>query len=319
MKKLLLVVSLLFLVLSCKQETTVSKTPVYKDFKNDLQVKNLYGNIHSLVRKKAFILDIEKNTFDELKASAVYDFNEAGNITKEEVFSDVGRLNSLSEHVYNEHNAIVESKMQYFSTDPKTTLRIVNTYTNDSILANTQVYRNGTLFQESFNKHNTIHNTVESMTIKNNDTVKSTSKIVYNDAGAITGVVNMSNLENVDSKISNQYDNAQNLIEHTYTMGGLSIKRVHAYKGNILTSAKEYTILPSEEELLDQITTYDSLYNPIEESYFTDGTLQRILQFDYEFDAKGNWIKKTTYINRNPKEKGRFKPYILETRDIRYW
>lgn len=317
MKKILPVICLLFAIVSCENKT--DQTPVYKDFKNDVETKNLYQNIQSIVQKKALIINIAKNKFDELKTSTVYDFNEAGNITKEEIFGDNGRLQLLSEHVYNEQNYIIESNIQYFSTNPKSKVRVVNTYTNDTLLASTKVYRNGILFQESFSTHDTTHDTVKNMIIKDNDTVMSTSKVAYNDAGAITGVTNMSNLENVDSKISNEYDSAQNLVVHKSTMAGLTLKRVHTYKGNILTATKDYTIPPSEEEFLDKITKYDSLFNPIEESHFVDGTLQRVLQFDYEFDAKGNWIKKTSYINRNPEEKGSFKPYILETRDIRYW
>ena len=82
----------------------------------------------------------------------------------------------------------------------------------------------------------------------------------------------------LESKITNKYDDKGNMIEENYYNADGSLYSKYTSK-------------------------YDEKGNKIEyNEYNADGSLESKRTNNYEFDATGNWIKKTCIANDKPKE-----------------
>ncbi len=317
MKKILPIICLLFIVMSCQKET--EKTPKYTDFKNNLQSYNLYGNVQSFTKKVANVSNSKKNKFQEAKVNAVYTFNEAGNYERIEIFNNGGRLETRSVYRYNDADLLVEYKTRTFSNNKDNELRELNAYNEDGLLTHKKVFRNATVLHEVLLVNDTEKNTVKSMVVEHQDTIVMTSQTIVNDQGQITKIIEKSDKNDYENTQSNTYDTSGNLRTHEATMGSIKFKEEYKYKDNIRVERKSYTIPASEEVFLDMVTKYDEQYNIVEMSFYEKSALKRTLSYTYKFDDHGNWIEKRTFVNNDPAKSKTGVPYLIETREITYW
>jgi hypothetical protein len=116
-----------------------------------------------------------------------------------------------------------------------------------------------------------------------------------------------------------KYDDKKRLIENTWfhSTGKVWLRYVYKYNGN-----QKEKLVYSEDGKLNQhyLYTLDDKGNEIAETYFnSDGSLRFKELFTYEFDAKGNWTKRTTsrLVMKDGREQT--EPYSVYFRTITYY
>ncbi len=317
MKKIISVICILFLVVSCQKN--VDHTPVYKDFKNQLEELNIYGNVKEIVKKKAYPIAGFDYKYGDLKMNATYIFNKEGNYEKTETYNEFDQLETSGEYFYNAQNLLEEFKMISFNGNESKLYNEINKFNADSLLSYKKVMYEGSPEYEFFMKYDTNGNTIETIEIQEKDTSIVSARNIYDEENRMiktTGI--QSNPYEMYSQ-SYTYDTTGNLILHKAEFKGLKIKNEHIYRDAILFKSKQHRILSDKEEVLERIIEYDHYYNPVMQTEFEDTRKTKILKKKYKFDSQGNWTKRTTYINNNPSKSDTFEPYLMETREITYW
>lgn len=114
-----------------------------------------------------------------------------------------------------------------------------------------------------------------------------------------------------------KYDQNSNIIEEVlYQFGSFLFRHVYIYNKNKLVE-KQWYKSPDENELLPyKVKHYDEKENIVEEiTYDLDHEPNKVIKkkytYEYEYDEKGNWIKKILYVKSIPK--------FIEERSIVYY
>lgn len=122
------------------------------------------------------------------------------------------------------------------------------------------------------------------------------------------------------NKFSFQYDDQKRLIEKSWFLsnGELSIRYVYKYSGN----QREELVYTSDGSLNQHyLSILDQKGNEIEETSFEtrDGSVRNKSKYAYEFDGKGNWIKRTTSKWVTKDGKSFYEPAYVDYRTIIYY
>jgi hypothetical protein len=122
------------------------------------------------------------------------------------------------------------------------------------------------------------------------------------------------------NKFTFQYDDQKRLIEKAWYLnnGELTIRYVYKYSGN----QREEFVYTSDGSLNQHyLSILDSKGNEIEETSFEtrDGSVRGKYRYAYEFDAKGNWIKRTTSKWVTKDGKSDYAPASVDYRTINYY
>lgn len=127
-------------------------------------------------------------------------------------------------------------------------------------------------------------------------------------------------------KYGYRYDERGRLVEETLYLssGKLSTRTVHNYKGNqeeTLTYDEEGGLNPKHSLTDKRVATLDAQGNEIEESYYDTGSnsVKDRYSYAYEFDAQGNWVKRTTSKWATKDGKQQFVPDSVTYRTIIYY
>jgi len=120
-------------------------------------------------------------------------------------------------------------------------------------------------------------------------------------------------------KFTYKYDDKKRLIEEAMFQnnGELWLRYIYKYKGN-----QKEEVSYSKDGSISQRSLYtlDDKGNPVKETIFSgDGSISGKQAYTYEFDAQGNWTKRTTSEMQN--KDGREQPVLLFTqyRTITYY
>ena len=122
------------------------------------------------------------------------------------------------------------------------------------------------------------------------------------------------------NKFTFQYDDKGRLIEKTWLLsnGEVSIRYVYKYSRN----QREELVYSSDGSLNQHyVSVLDATGNEIEETTFEtrDGSVRSKSKYAYEFDAKGNWIKRTTSKWVTKDGKSDYAPAYVDYRTINYY
>lgn len=130
-----------------------------------------------------------------------------------------------------------------------------------------------------------------------------------------------------DSRYSNkftfQYDDQKRLIEKSWLMnnGQPSIRYVYKYSGNPANQREE--LVYSADGSLNQryLSILDDKGNEVEQTSFEtrDGSVRGKYSYVYEFDAQGNWIRRTTSKWTTKDGKSSYAPAYVDYRTISYY
>jgi hypothetical protein len=125
------------------------------------------------------------------------------------------------------------------------------------------------------------------------------------------------------NKFTFQYDDQKRLIEKSWLMnnGQLSIRYVYKYSGNPANQRDE--LVYSADGSLNQryLSILDDKGNEVEQTSFEtrDGSVRAKYSYVYEFDAQGNWIKRTTSKWTTEDGKSSYAPAYVDYRTISYY
>jgi hypothetical protein len=121
-------------------------------------------------------------------------------------------------------------------------------------------------------------------------------------------------------KLKYKYDEHGRLIEEFWygNDGKLWLRYVYKYKGK-----QKETLVYAADGSLNQkhISTLDDKENEIEEVYYDirDDSISEKYSYSYEFDARGNWVKRKTSKWTTKDGKAQFEPYSMTYRSITYY
>ena len=121
-------------------------------------------------------------------------------------------------------------------------------------------------------------------------------------------------------KFAFRYDGQKRLVEKTWFLnnGKISIRYVYKYSGN----QREELVYSADGSLNQRyIVVLDDKGNEIEQTNFDtrDGSIRGKSSYAYEFDAKGNWIKRVTSKLVTKDGKTSFVPQYVNYRTITYY
>ncbi len=311
MKQLVLISSILLLFISCKKEFDI--TPKYSDFKNDLEIKNLYKNVKTLQQFRANIDTINTNKTDKPVPVFKEMYTIAGNIKSSTYFDFFGNTQQTTKMVYDSNNNLIQST----TTGKVFPELMVQTITKDSIAKTETVHStiNNSLYSTFISTFNESYNMTQQLRIEQQDT----SKVLYSYTSK--NKLAKETVTNKSRTIINSYKYNINgsLIESINGSTFFRIKTIYDYDGDTISKITEYNIADDGIEYLMKETTFDRYYNPIHEKHYENNVLSKELNIEYNFDAIGNWIKKTVALKSHTPSSKTFKPIYVETRTITYW
>jgi len=122
------------------------------------------------------------------------------------------------------------------------------------------------------------------------------------------------------TKYAYRYDDQKRLVEKTWFMNDdeMSSRNVYKYSGN-----ERETVGYSRDGSVHQryVTIFDAKGNEVERTDFApkDGSVREKYSYAYEFDAKGNWIKRVTSKRVTKDGKSSFVPAYTTYRTITYY
>lgn len=122
------------------------------------------------------------------------------------------------------------------------------------------------------------------------------------------------------NKFTFRYDAQKRLVEKTWFLnnGEVSIRYVYKYSGN-----QREDLVYSANGSLNQryLVVLDDKGNKIEETSFqtSDGSVRGKNSYAYEFDTKGNWVKRVASKSVTKDGKTRFEPTVTDYRTIKYY
>lgn len=122
------------------------------------------------------------------------------------------------------------------------------------------------------------------------------------------------------NKFTFQYDDKKRLIEKSWFLsnGELSIRYVYKYSGD----RREEFVYSSDGSLNQHyLSIFDRKGNETERTSFETrtGSIRDKHSYTYEFDAKGNWIKRTTSKLVTKDSKSSYAPAYVDHRTITYY
>lgn len=126
--------------------------------------------------------------------------------------------------------------------------------------------------------------------------------------------------ERYSYKFTHKYDDEGRLAEETWygNSGDLWLRYVYKYKGSELEK-----LVYSANGSLNQryVSTLDARGNEVEETIYNvaGNTVRSRVKYSYEFDAQGNWTKRTSQRQEVAKGEADFKPGYTTYRTITYY
>ena len=144
--------------------------------------------------------------------------------------------------------------------------------------------------------------------------------VAVGDAPSPQGTVRKKYDSRYSVKYTYRYDDQKRLVEKSWFMSNdeLSSRDVYKYSGN-----ERETVGYSRDGSVNQryVTILDDKGNEVEETHFVpkDGSVQNKYSYAYEFDAKGNWIKRVTSKWVTKDGKSSFVPAYTTYRTITYY
>ena len=122
-----------------------------------------------------------------------------------------------------------------------------------------------------------------------------------------------------DTRYEFKYDQKKRLTEKTWLQsnGDVWMRYVYKYTGN-----QKEELVYSEDGKLNQryLYTFDDKGNKVDQTFFeSDGSIRGKQAYTYEFDAKGNWTKRTTSRMLTKDATGQLQPYSVHFRTITYY
>ena len=317
MQKLISLLLLMFFAISCgdTKDYSTDLKPVYADFKNVWQERNLFG----LVKEVEFYKGTYQNGNEEVKPSLVFieKFTNFGALKEKSNFNSFGEF--FQKDIYEFDGQLLTKNI---STDKKGNKNYALIIENDTIK---NVTRNKWFINDSLKTvMDLVYNRKDLLTKKivyeNRDTTITHNDYKFDKANNI--VLETQTVENTNEPIytnENLYDENGNLTKTKSKTSWTTFITDIEWKNKRIKKRTEYTVSADLKTHLDQITEFDDLFNPINSKIYENSQLNRELMYKYEFDKKGNWINRKVSMKEHFANSKEFIPIYVESRIIKYW
>lgn len=312
MKKQIVKILVLLLFIGCNN---IEYKPKYKDFANAWERENLIGKVKNLEQYKANVIDFKTGETENPIIQFKNEYTKTGNVSYEEFFDSFGKLQQYTKNEYSKNDYRIKTISENFEMSFKS----IEIPQFDSLIGkqvSTSVKYNDSIEFDAYFKYDDFGNIKEQMSIQNGDTTSCFFDYKYNNNGEILWRKQIENNEYGVTEFFNEfiYDKNGNLsevINKSEVFGQMKSK----YKYDTQNRIK--MISQYEGDKVIEETQFDNHYNKTCVKYFHNGTLNREMLFDYDFDQKGNWITRKVSIKQSRDNK-KYHAYT-ETRKIEYY
>jgi len=300
-----------------KSKIRTDLKPVYSDYENALQERNLYGQVKKVeYYKETFQYSGQK---DKPILEKVEFFGMHGELTKAVHYDNFGKLLQTNTILYNENYEFIESTTVNESNHSK----IHQTVEYDTILKTSlySIYLNDSLDHKTTAFFGDKKNyPIRRISVKGSDTTEIVYEYEFNHNNKLTLGAEEEIGRPKSRRINHfQYDSIGNLIKSTLHTDWVKMTNETEWKTDRIFRQTSYTTAADSISHKDNITEFDILYNPINSKEFENSELERELKFKYEFDKNGNWIKKNVWMKEHFNNSKDFSPIYVSTRKITYW
>lgn len=318
MRKIYLLILLTLIGFGCNTESD-SKTdlkPIYTNFENAWEERNLYGKVKSLKQYKTNIQSNGKLEKPILNLSEKYtDFGELKEI---ENFDNFGE--PIQKDTFEYDNA--KYHVRTISTNKLADIKYVMIVENDTINNKSirTVTLNDSLEQKIIVYYDDKDFITKQIAIEKNDTTFANYKYIFDQTDNLIAEIQFEIDENNPiQSIHYKYNETGNLIESSNKTEWMEFLIETEWKDERIFKQTEYTIPADLKKHLERITEYDRKFNPINLKVYENSELNRELKYEYEFDKYGNWTKRTVSMKEHFINSNQFVPIYIETREIKYW
>lgn len=300
-------------MISCN---TIEHKPKYGDFANAWEKDNLIGKVKTLEHYKAKVIDYNTGEIENPKIDFKKFYTEFGKIAYQEYFDNNGKSVQYIKNTYDKDSNQIESISEDLIKSSKSIGKAEFDKTGKTL--STTIIINDTLNYKVLFEYDNHGNLSNQKSIHNNDTSIIRIEYKYREDGKILLKKQIENSEYGINENTNEfkYDPFGNLIELIYKSDFQGeIKSTYEYDSkNRIVKIAEYQNGQIEKE-----TFFDKYYNQISIKYYVKAALNKEMKYEYDFDGKGNWIKKKVFVKEYYGKENTFLPIIVESRKLEYY
>ncbi|MCI2230494.1 hypothetical protein MC378_15065 [Polaribacter sp. MSW13] len=255
---------------------------------------------------------------DKLILKKIEEYTDFGELKKAEYFDNYGKVVQTNFIDYNKNQKFIKS----VSISKSDNSKIIQTAEYDSIKKTSEItaFVNDSVNYKMITYFEDNDYPIKQISIKKRkDTTEINYEYDFDHNGKIKLAVQKEK-GNEKPMTTNlyKYEN-NNLIETSLKTEWVEMISETEWKEKRISKRTSYTILEDLKKKINNITEFDKLYNTINSKEFEDSKLNRELNFEYEFDGNGNWIKKKVSMKEHFINSNEFIPIYVETRKISYW
>jgi len=169
----------------------------------------------------------------------------------------------------------------------------------------------------------TVHGYIDGARVSNSGSIRYEYNPPPMMINSPPGVVRPKSDPRYSTKVTFEYDNERRLIGRSWfrSNGELTTKAVYKYSGNPPTQRETRNYSADGSLNRHELSTHDPKGNEVEKTDFNakDGSVRTKYSYAYEFDAQGNWIKRTTSKWVTKDGKSYFEPSYVDYRTVTYY
>jgi hypothetical protein len=318
LRKIYLLILLALIGFGCnnKSDSKTDLKPIYTNFENAWQERNLYGKVKSLKQYKTNFQSNGKLENPILNLSEKYtDFGELKEI---ENFGNFGEPIQKDTYEYDNEKFLIRTTSVNKLADINYIMNVENDTINNKSIRTVKL--NDSLEQKIIVYFDDKDFITKQIAIEKNDTTIVNYKYIFNQTdNLITEIQFEIDENNPIQSLHYKYNETGNLIESSNKTEWMEFLIETEWKDERIFKQTEYIIPADLKKNLEMITEYDRKFNPVNLKVYENSELNRELKYEYEFDKYGNWTKRTISIKEHFINSNQFVPIYIETREIKYW
>jgi hypothetical protein len=306
------------LILGCEKNRNyrADLKPKYSEFENDREQRNLFGKVKKIEWYKTTYQSDKKDGKRILNLKEK--FTEFGNLKEKSNYDNSGDLVQNDVYEYDENDFL----QKMISTNKRTQNNYIMTAHHDTInkISKRKVVVNDSVNHEIIVYYNKKDFVIKQIAIKQIDSTIVEFKYEFNDADKLV-LERQIDIENNKPIVSYEYlyNKKGDLIKSSYKTEWIESITENEWVNQRISKQTEYTVTTDLKKHLEQVTEFDRLYNQTNTKIYENSELNRELKYEYEFDEKGNWIKREVSMKEHFANSKEFTPIYSETREIKYW
>ncbi len=283
-----------------------------------LREENLQGKVKQITQQQYLVKVVSGDTIIKKESSypdgnLIQSYNQDGNKTTESHFYKLVDSTCPSIYfTYDKNKNLTELKMNISVNLFSRTLLKYNH--QNKLIERDEYVENNILYRKYTYKYDQHGNRVEEVLFNPNGDENYKIQQVFDSIGNKTGAKQTNTKGQIEDNFSFAYfSNGLQSESISYNEDSSIFYDSHLeydQSGNLL---KESTMMPSDDSSITVTSyTYDAYSNPTNTTWHnSDGSVSSSFSYVYEYDAKGNWIKKTFFIFE--------KITTIQTREISYY